>query len=153
MLIVGSLVAPAAAETSGGNGPVTVKARVNLLGQLTLSATTVNFGSVNPGTTTAANAISNAETATVKTNSSSWNLTQQITSDFTGTAPNKIELDWEHNGVGPYAAMGVSAADTVASGGITDGSTTSYGLDYGLNVPWTIAPATNSASVTYTLSY
>lgn len=153
VLIVGSLIAPAAAAgTTPGNGPVTVSATVNLLGELTLSTTTVAFGNVDPGTDPVANAATNAktnaETATVKANSTSWNLTQQITSNFTG-----IALQWEPNGAGPYTNMGVSSADGVASGGITDGSTTSYGLDYGLVVPWTVAPTTTNATVSYTLSY
>lgn len=147
MLVVGSMAA--SAEAAGaGTGNVQVSATVNTYGVLSLNNNTVEFGAVNPSDSLIEK--QGAETATVKSNSVNWNLSQALTSDFAkDSGNNKITLNWRQSG-GNYAPA--TASDSVATvTSRTAGS--SYTLDYGLNVPWTLVPASYNAGLTYTLSF
>jgi hypothetical protein len=147
MLVVGSMAAPAEAAAAG-TGTVQVNATVNTNGVLSLSNNTLDFGAVNPSDSLIEK--QGAQTATVKSNSPNWNLSQALTTDFAKDAGNnKITLNWRQSG-GTYAPA--TASDSVAT--ITSRTAgSSYTLDYALNVPWTLAPAPYNANLTYTLSF
>lgn len=155
-LILSSVIGPAGASQTGG---VTVGVTVPDSGELTLATThqngaagggAANFnGAINVGGQTEN---TSAVTATIKSNSAGWTLTQHISAGQLAKAGGgNINLRWK-KAPGSYAVMKLAAdPDIIDNGGVTGGAVSV--IDYAVNITWTDPQGAYEGTVTYTLSY
>ena len=141
-----------AANPTGPTG-VSVSATLSSGLQLTMSSTSIDFGTVAPWSTTPA-----STTATVNSNKA-WSLRAQKNTDLTTgtyTIPSE-NLTYTSTTTTPATVHNTVVASTQFStttaavcSGCDKGSSMTLTMNYSLTVPWTNEPGTYTATHTYT---